>query len=361
MLSNIIIIILFFTMDRFESNLLRHKRILRDAINSISITTLNSHLRLEEYLHGDKKEYEKIDLNIQKSLKTVDILLNGGEYTIYGVYDNNFYFDHKNNSLELKTYLLDIQNSIIELKKAKDDRLKAKNIIKSDLIYDKYFQHSVDKINIVRKYTSKKFIENYNTYNNIKMAIYILITLVLVSFLSLIFIFKKDIQQRIKISITDPLTKAKNRKAYQEDLKKLFNHFKRYQNPFCMILLDIDNFKQINDTYGHDIGDKVLVELTQLAQANIREDLDNFYRIGGEEFVLLCDNTSLQGGIQVAEKLRKTIGDKLKTIENRQITVSIGVSEITTQDDTSDIYKRADKYLYISKLNGKNQVTHDKI
>jgi len=153
----------------------------------------------------------------------------------------------------------------------------------------------------------------------------------------------------------DFLTKAKNRKAYHENVLELLSLYKRYQIPFSIMLFDIDNFKEVNDTYGHSVGDDVLKDITRLVKSEIRES-DFLYRVGGEEFVVLFPQTSLQSAKKVAEKIRKIIQNNLNTIENRTITVSIGVCEVEADDIGDSLYKKVDQLLYKSKKSGKNRV-----
>ena len=160
-----------------------------------------------------------------------------------------------------------------------------------------------------------------------------------------------------ELSYIDSLTKAKNRKAYDEKILELLSTFNRYQTIFSMIILDIDNFKYINDTYGHRIGDNVLINIVTLINSIIRSN-DFLFRVGGEEFVILYEHTSLESSKIITEKIRKSIEDNLNTIDNERITVSIGLSEAKLDDTEDVIYKRVDTLLYKSKNNGKNKVSY---
>lgn len=122
-----------------------------------------------------------------------------------------------------------------------------------------------------------------------------------------------------------------------------------------MIMYDIDKFKQINDTYGHNVGDDVLVEISQLIKSLLRES-DYIFKIGGEEFIVLLPQTQIDKANLVSEKIRNSVENNLNTIENKKITISIGVTQVK-EDDTEDlIFKRVDEALYQSKNNGKNRV-----
>ena len=113
----------------------------------------------------------------------------------------------------------------------------------------------------------------------------------------------EEIQQ---LAETDDLTKINNRRQLFRLGEQILNHSKRYNNPFSVIMLDIDNFKKINDSYGHAIGDGVLQELAQRTLENIRE-VDILGRYSGEEFVIILPNTTLEQGIEMAERLRKNM------------------------------------------------------
>ena len=122
------------------------------------------------------------------------------------------------------------------------------------------------------------------------------------------------------------------------------------------MMFDIDNIKSINDTYGHDVGDKVLIKLSELISTMVREN-DYLFRVGGEEFVILLTDTNGESGLLFAEKIRKNIELKLDTIEDRVVTISLGVTEVEANDTADSIYKRADDALYKSKESGRNKST----
>lgn len=160
----------------------------------------------------------------------------------------------------------------------------------------------------------------------------------------------------INLTNTDTLTKVKNVKAYKERIDELLSLFERYKTPFSMMIFDIDDFKVINDTHGHRTGDTVLVELCSLIQNNIRLT-DTLFRVGGEEFVILCPNTTLNDAIDVADKVKKVVESELCVIPDQRVTISMGVSEVKRGDAEDVLYRRVDGLLYQSKQNGKNKVT----
>ncbi|WP_428739732.1 GGDEF domain-containing protein [Sulfurimonas sp.] len=162
-------------------------------------------------------------------------------------------------------------------------------------------------------------------------------------------------QQLKQQTYTDELTQLQNRKAYNEKLDELYAHYKRYNTTFSMLLFDIDLFKHINDTYGHLVGDEVLIKLAQIVRSNLRKT-DYCFRIGGEEFMILLSNTRKKDAVVFAEKLRKTIEENLYVNDSEVVTISIGVVEIQENDTLESLYKRVDDNLYFSKEHGRNQV-----
>ncbi|HBT88658.1 diguanylate cyclase [Desulfobacter sp.] len=156
----------------------------------------------------------------------------------------------------------------------------------------------------------------------------------------------------------DQLTGAKNRRAYDKKIEEEMDRFLRYKNIFSLLIIDADKFKNINDTYGHAIGDRCLQEIIKRTRPLLRKS-DMLARYGGEEFVVIMPETNMEGATQVAEKIRQTI-EKIEFLykeETVRVTVSIGVSCIKEGDKSSkDLFERADMAVYKAKENGRNQV-----
>jgi polar amino acid transport system substrate-binding protein len=165
---------------------------------------------------------------------------------------------------------------------------------------------------------------------------------------------KKLEKKLIELSEKDGLTKIYNRRKIDEILEEEIKVAKRYNEDLSLIFFDIDHFKKINDTYGHKVGDEVLIELTQLIKKNIRES-DFFGRWGGEEFMIVFPHTDLNSAVLLAEKLRKII--EYSKIGGIRVTCSFGVTEIVKYDTIETCSSRVDKLLYISKESGRNRVT----
>ena len=157
----------------------------------------------------------------------------------------------------------------------------------------------------------------------------------------------------------DPLTKLYNRRYFNEIIKNLLKISQRDKNALVIAMLDIDDFKHVNDTYGHGIGDIAIQTIAKVFNETIRTS-DISIRFGGEEFIIIFPDTNINNSKIICEKLRKNIKNSvIKVDENKEfsLTVSIGLSQINTDDENEDkaLYK-VDKALYKSKKQGKNQV-----
>lgn len=160
-----------------------------------------------------------------------------------------------------------------------------------------------------------------------------------------------------KVAFEDTLTKAATRLKFDETLKDLINIASRFQEQkFTAIMIDIDNFKKVNDTYGHDYGDIVLKEVAKVVQEHIRKT-DTFARWGGEEFVILSPMNNLEDSFILADKIREVIS-QISFTKLKNITCSFGLTGFQQGDDEQSIMKRADELLYKAKQNGKNRVEY---
>jgi two-component system cell cycle response regulator len=156
------------------------------------------------------------------------------------------------------------------------------------------------------------------------------------------------------LSVKDPLTGIYNRKKFDEEMDKWIGFSEGYGNSFSLILFDIDDFKGINDNYGHIVGDSVIKNIVATTTKSIR-DTDVFARWGGDEFVLLLPNTDIQQAEEIAERMRKYIRNNLyDSVEN--ITCSFGVATYEKNDTTQSLLRKADDLLLKAKTNGKDRV-----
>lgn len=155
----------------------------------------------------------------------------------------------------------------------------------------------------------------------------------------------------------DPLTGALNRKGLEEAVEREISSVRRKDTPLCMALLDIDNFKKLNDTLGHATGDVALAHLAKVARECMRPQ-DTLARYGGEEFVILLPDTPLDKGIEAMTRLQRELTKKffLAGTEKILITFSAGVAQLVPDETGGDAIKRADKAMYLAKRAGKNRV-----
>jgi len=171
---------------------------------------------------------------------------------------------------------------------------------------------------------------------------------------------KRQLREARHEALVDPLTGLNNRRAFETRLKDALEGFGRHAKPFCVIMLDVDNFKALNDKYGHVVGDAVL----QTVAATLNECLrggDIPARYGGEEFVTMVARTGIADTCVVAERIRRSIGEKRFKIAKTgemigRVTVSLGVAESRRDDTVESIVSRADKALYCAKSSGRNVV-----
>lgn len=162
-------------------------------------------------------------------------------------------------------------------------------------------------------------------------------------------------EQMGKLALTDPLTSLPNRRQLFEQLEQEFARAQRYRRPFCLLYIDMDGFKSINDQFGHLFGDEILRGSARSMRAVLRAT-DLLARIGGDEFAVLLPETNLEGATSVASKLRKALvayGSQLSPSMPR-LTLSVGVGQIRPDDEAiEDILARADKAQYLAKTSGK--------
>ncbi len=165
-----------------------------------------------------------------------------------------------------------------------------------------------------------------------------------------------------KLSEMDGLTELYNQRKFHEVLEETIDTYKRIEDlgaeaDFCVMLMDIDGFKHINDQYGHPMGDKAIRHLADIIQTNKREN-DICFRYGGDEFAVILPNTKLEEALPIGELFRSKIEESSLDFEGGriQLTISVGVEAYHLEDSVYELLTRVDKKLYVSKKKGKNQV-----
>jgi diguanylate cyclase (GGDEF)-like protein len=168
-------------------------------------------------------------------------------------------------------------------------------------------------------------------------------------------------QKRYEMGVKDAVTGAYNKSYFLQRIADEFSFSQRQNLPLSIIMIDIDHFKLINDSYGHLAGDQVLQEVCKTVADMIREE-DVFCRYGGEEFVIIMRNTACQAAVNLAERIRLKIQDSaIESLDNQQIKVTISAGVSTNVDkkyrDYVGLIAEADKYLYQAKGSGRNRIT----
>ena len=184
------------------------------------------------------------------------------------------------------------------------------------------------------------------------LALFAIWSVAIVSFVHL-----KDLARLEPLATRDQLTNLFNRHYFTSEIVHQINFWRRHQQPLSILLIDIDHFKKINDTYGHIAGDYALKTIADICLKQVR-DGDTIARVGGEEFAVLLPSTAINGAMQMAERIRIAVqAHKFKYEDSEfNITISIGVTEITDESWTiTEFMKAVDKMLYEAKRTGRNR------
>jgi diguanylate cyclase (GGDEF)-like protein len=218
----------------------------------------------------------------------------------------------------------------------------------------------------MRKWEPKKIV--FQTKEEIfkqKIVFISLITIIILVILIIIILIveinkRKKFNEKLKeYSTKDSLTGLLNRRSIKSIIESEIYRKKRYDTPTSLLLVDIDFFKEINDQYGHAIGDNVLSTLAHIFRENTRKT-DSIARWGGDEIAIVAANTTIEDAVLLAESIRKNV--KAHAFEEiDHITLSIGVSEYSSNESYLEWYKRTDKALYEAKSKGRNRVCADYI
>jgi diguanylate cyclase (GGDEF)-like protein len=167
--------------------------------------------------------------------------------------------------------------------------------------------------------------------------------------------FKNYLDTCEEAAFTDHLTGLANRRRFERQLEREVARARRFDRPFCLLLLDIDHFKLVNDSFGHDVGDDVLRRLGNALQAGTR-GIDTAARVGGEEFAIVLTETDFAHALEVAERLRVSVAEMQVPVAGH-VTVSIGLAEFNAEtSDARSLFLAADAALYEAKRNGRDRV-----
>ena len=297
------------------------QRITKNELTFISSDMLIK--KVDAILTQEKMAYQSKNIDISKSeLKLILIQLS-----------------------HLESAWLDLKKQYISYRSSKRNLVEI--IRKSEDCWDKANKvvYSAQKISEIKH-------EHYK-----RRVITILIS-VSIFILGIIYLVYKIVHKNLEIGIiTDPMTKLFNRNHFDEILQKQIKLNSRYSSPFSLILCDVDFFKNINDEFGHQQGDKVLTQLATLLQNNAREN-DYVFRVGGEEFALIFPQTNQKQAAIIAEKFRQLVSEVNFGV-NKKVTISIGVCECSMDEGADALFRRADSALYQAKSSGRNKVVSE--
>ncbi len=165
----------------------------------------------------------------------------------------------------------------------------------------------------------------------------------------------REIESHLYTSLTDPLTNLPNRRALDEQLANRLQDYRKHGTPFSLLMVDVDHFKEINDTFGHPVGDEVLTSMGAALQSALRKH-DFVARYGGEEFAIIFPHTMLDEAQRAAAKARAGVGELLSEYGrlSRPITASGGLASIHPGEDVESLVRRADDAMYMAKHNGRD-------
>ncbi len=165
------------------------------------------------------------------------------------------------------------------------------------------------------------------------------------------------VHQHQHAASTDPLTGLLNRRGGTQEIGRHLARCRRIYSPISFLMVDIDYFKKVNDTYGHCFGDDVLIAVGKTVTGHLRAS-DFAVRWGGEELLIVLPDTDLAGSIRVGEKLRAMVGE-IQFAQNVRVTISVGASEVEESEEFTTTIARADMNLYVAKASGRNCIRPD--
>jgi len=274
-------------------------------------------------------KYKLVEKKIDKNFKTIDL-----------------YLQKKYIEIPQK-YLIEFYNLLNNIKRIWKEIKKTSNKNKLIILSEEAWKQSNKLTTLMTKITTLKL-----TKLRFIVKIFTFVTILIIALLS-IFIFYYVKIGLEKATITDPLTKLYNRLFFDHQYKHHINKFERKNSPFSLLLFDIDDFKKINDTYGHPVGDEVLQKIAKTIKQTIR-NTDFAFRVGGEEFLILFPDTNQQEALKIAKRLQKAI--KNIKINGKSITISGGVGEYDKKYSSNHFLTKIDQALYQAKKSGKDKI-----
>jgi diguanylate cyclase (GGDEF)-like protein len=258
---------------------------------------------------------------------------------------NSFLLDEENTILAAKS---DNQGEYLYVPKSISDD---KHIYHDKNGYD-YISYEIIKDEVIFSHRFSQRLKQETAYFNSLREIFLLLVSMIMAYM---IYYSRVLVTRVEtLANTDPLTTLLNRRAMENAVLPLMSLNKRYKQKLCFMLADIDYFKKVNDTYGHAVGDEVLINLTSILNSCLRSS-DLLSRHGGEEFLIVLPQTELESGYLLAERIRTSIENTRTGKDKIAVTISIGCVEIEDDEDFDSVITRADKMLYKAKSDGRNR------
>ena len=321
---------------------------------------LNRELNSNKYLYN--YEYYNVIGNEEKALEY---------FKLYSEYQDSLKIVISQEKVETLISDIEVKHEVEKAKSTKElekitkaakEKQKMLESLEIESNYkEKVKNEQIDKLKYERKIKDLEISkQKRQRYIFISLIVIIVVVAALLFLIAVIYIGKYRMKKKHsidmeKIAKTDPLTKLPNRRAVLEQINYELARFKRNANPFTIVISDIDDFKQVNDTYGHDAGDKVLVSISNLIFKTIRRQ-DICARWGGEEFLFLLPETDNHGAKIFSEKIREKVEKNMiiHKKSNVSITMTFGICTFTKSLTIDECIRRADKALYDGKHSGKN-------
>jgi len=310
---------------KYDAKIINETGIIRGGIQRVTKLVLS----------GSTQNYEKLSASINRLIE---------KFTA----KNGYRFreldgDFVTVALELKKQWLTLEASLIQYQWTPSEKLHAKIINESEICW---------KTAVEVVLTAQHVAEN--NVKNIEKYFYLFLILNIVSAILILFLIFSYVRKKLEYeSSHDHLTSLFNRRSYEYAVEYEVARNERYGSPLSLILFDIDHFKIINDTYGHNTGDQVITTLTKLITGSIRKS-DLLFRVGGEEFAIISPETNSAAALKLAEAVRNKVeGHVFGAVE--KVTISLGVAEYYPGLAKDHLYSNADQAMYQAKNGGRNR------
>jgi diguanylate cyclase (GGDEF)-like protein len=245
--------------------------------------------------------------------------------------------------LTLKSKWLKLERSLLEYQQSPTDSLQKIIIEQSELCW----QSAVTAVLIAQHNAEENA-------RNVGRLFYLFLILNTISAILVLFLIFSYVRKKLEYeSSHDALTSLYNRRAYETIIDNEVARSKRYDSSLSLILFDIDHFKNINDSYGHKTGDKIIISIARLLTESIRKS-DSLYRVGGEEFAIISPQTNADSAFKLAEMARQRVAEFAFGIKLK-VTISLGVAELHQDVSKDQLYSHADQAMYQAKNAGRNR------